>query len=249
MDAKISFEPLRNERAFESIVKQIRQRIYSKRLKPGDKLPTERELARIFNTSRVSVRSALLNLEQSGLLDIKKGAGGGFFIRELDFGPVRDSLSDLLKLSKASVGDLTEVRIVIEPQAAALAARRGTSTDLAKIETAILNFQEKIGENLPPDPSDLNFHVCVAEASKNPVIVLIMRSLMEFLFQAIGSYLLASNANQKILDQHERILEAIRRKDPEHAQASMLTHVRAMRTLFRKYETRLNRNAKKPDQR
>ena len=190
MQDRSHFEPLKNERTFESIAKQIKETIFSGKLGPGDKLPTERELAEIFNASRVSVRSALLNLEQSGLLNIRKGAGGGFFVRDFNSKPVRDSMGDLLKLGKTSIGDLTEARLIIEPQASGLAAKRATSDDLAKIEYAIMDFQERIAQGLAPDPADLNFHVCVAEASKNPVLILTIRPLMELLFQSIGSYFL-----------------------------------------------------------
>lgn len=245
MKNKTIFEPLRNERAFESIAKQIKETIFSGKLGPGDKLPTERELAEIFNASRVSVRSALLNLEQSGLLNIRKGAGGGFFVRDFNSKPVRDSMGDLLKLGKTSIADLTEARLIIEPQASGLAAKRATSDDLEKIEYAILDFQQRIAQNLPPDPADLNFHVCVAEASKNPVLILIMRSLMELLFQNIGSYFLSLEGNKRIANQHMRVFEAIRRKEPEDAQALMLKHVKDMRALFRRYEIEKNRKSKK----
>ena len=97
------FNPLPHERTFEAIVRQLKEAIYSGKLKPGDKLPTERELAKMFNASSAAVRSAVLNLEQAGLLKIKKGAGGGFFVQELDFKPVRDSLNDLVSFGKASI--------------------------------------------------------------------------------------------------------------------------------------------------
>lgn len=245
MQNKNIFEPLKNERAFESIAKQIKETIFSGKLGPGDKLPTERELAEIFNASRVSVRSALLNLEQSGLLNIRKGAGGGFFVRDFNSKPVRDSMGDLLKLGKTSIADLTEARLIIEPQAAGLAAKRATSDDLAKIEYAIMDFQERIAQGLAPDPADLNFHVCVAEASKNPVLILTIRSLMELLFQSIGSYFLNFEGNKEIINQHKKIMEAIRRKETEDAQALMLKHVKAMKALFRRYEIEKKHESKK----
>ena len=232
------FKPLKGERAFEAIASQILEEIYSERLKPGDKLPTERELARIFNASRVSVRSALLNLEQSGLLHIKKGAGGGFFIRGWNPKPVSDSLSTMLQLGRASIADLTEARIIVESQAAGLAAKRASEEDLRKIETAIQNFKERTKENLPPAPGDLNFHVCVAEASKNPVILLIIQSLMDLLFKKIGSYSVSAVGSWQIIKHHQEILGAIKNKEEKKSQALMLKHVERMRNLFGKDEKR-----------
>jgi GntR family transcriptional repressor for pyruvate dehydrogenase complex len=228
------FEPLRNERAFESIVRQIRERIYSNQLKPGDKLPTERKLASIFNTSRVTIRSALLNLEHSGLLNIKKGAGGGFFIGELNLKPISDSFGTLLRLSKISIADLTEARMIIEPQSARLAARRATQEHIDEIEAAISNFQERMEQNLHSNPADLNFHVCVAMASMNPVLILTSRSLMELLFPKIEAYFLNRESNRRIINDHEKILRAIRNREEEKAQALMLNHVRRMKGFFRK---------------
>ncbi|MBW1716633.1 MAG: winged helix-turn-helix transcriptional regulator [Deltaproteobacteria bacterium] len=89
-----------NERAFEAIAKQLKEAIYSGKLKPGDKLPTERELAKMFSSSGAAVRSAVLSLEQSRLLKMQKGAGGGLFVQELDFRPIRNSLNDLLRLGE-----------------------------------------------------------------------------------------------------------------------------------------------------
>ncbi len=239
------FKPLRGERAFESIASQIREEIYSERLKPEDKLPTERELARIFNASRVSVRSALLNLEQSGLLHIKKGARGGFFIREWNPKPVSDSLNTMLQLGRASIADLTEARTIVESQAAGLAAKRASEEDLKKIEAAIQNFKERAKENLPPAIGDLNFHVCVAEAAKNPVILLIIQSLMDLLFRRIGSYSVSVEENRQIIRHHQGILKAIRSKDEKKSQARMLDHVKRMRNLFGKDEKRRSRQNKR----
>ncbi len=239
------FKPLRGERAFESIASQIREEIYSERLKPEDKLPTERELARIFNASRVSVRFALLNLEQSGLLHIKKGAGGGFFIREWNPKPVSDSLNTMLQLGRASIADLTEARIIVEPQAAGLAAKRATEEDLKKIQAAIRNFKERAKENLPPAIGDLNFHVCVAEAAKNPVILLFIQSLMDLLFKRIGSYSISIEESRQIISHHQGILDAIRSQDERRSQAMMLGHVKRMRNLFGRDEKRRKRDKKR----
>lgn len=235
-DDRTMFKPLKSERAFESIASQIRKEICSEKLKPGDKLPTERELARIFNASRVSVRSALLNLEQSGLLHIKKGAGGGFFIREWNPKPVSDSLNTMIQLGRASIADLTEARIIVESQAAGLAAKRATEEDLRKIEAAIQDFKERAKQKLLPAPGDLNFHVCVAEASKNPIILLIIQSLMDLLFKRIGSYSINAGGSRQIIRHHEEILDAIRNKEEKKSQAMMLEHVERMRNLFGKDE-------------
>jgi len=230
------FEPLRKERTFEVIVKQLRESIYSGRFKPGDKLPTEREFAEVFNVSRAAVRSAVLNLEQSGLLEIRKGSGGGFFVRELDFKPALDYLNDLLKLGKTSISDLTEIRGILEPEATRMAAERAEKEDIEKMEQSILTLQKRMSQGLTRRSDDFNFHVCVAEGTKNPSIIFFMRALTEIIFQTIGSYVITPQNNERIISQHKQILDAIKLKDPEKARAVAIMHVKAMKELFKKYE-------------
>jgi len=230
------FEPLRTERTFEVIARQLREAIYTERFKPGDKLPTERELANIFNASRAAVRSAVLNLEQSGLLQIRKGSGGGFFVREPGFEPVRDSLNELLKLGKATVSDLAEVRGVLEPEASRLAAIRAEPEDIESMEASIVNLKERMSRCLPRRPADFNFHICVATGAKNPAIILLIRALTDIIYQTTGSYVVESPDNEAIIDQHRRILDAIKAKDPETARVAALKHVSEMKALFGQYE-------------
>lgn len=230
------FEPLRNERTFEAIARQLREAIYTEKFKPGDKLPTERELANIFNASRAAVRSAVLNLEQSGLLKIRKGSGGGFFVREPGFEPVRDSFNEMIKLGKWTVTDLAEVRGVLEPEASRLAAMRAELKDIEDMELSILSLQERMSYSLPRRPADFNFHVCVARGSKNPAIILLMRALMDIIFETIGSYIAEPTDNKEIILQHRKILDAIKAKDPQMAQAAALEHVTEMKALFKRYE-------------
>jgi DNA-binding FadR family transcriptional regulator len=231
------FTSLKQERTFEAIVTQIKEAIYGGALKHGDKLPTERDLAQTFKVSRAAIRSAMLNLEQSGFLQIKKGAGGGFFIRELDFTPVRNSLHDLVRLGRASLLHVTEARLIVEAEAAGLAAVRSTPEDTDRLEAAIESFRHRLDEGAAPDSRDLQFHVCIAEASKNPIILVMIRSLMEILFQSISSYSLDRGRSEMIVTQHREILESIRARDPEKARALMIEHVAAMRSLFKDFES------------
>ncbi|MEW5721958.1 MAG: FadR/GntR family transcriptional regulator [Thermodesulfobacteriota bacterium] len=230
------FEPVRSGRTFEAIAEQIRESIYAGKLTPGDKLPTERELAKIFNTSRVSVRSALLNLEQAGFLDIRQGAGGGFFIKELNVKLFTENLHAMLRVGKATISDITEARSIIEPQAARLAAERATDEDLAGMAEAIYGFQDRGSQEGPPSPQDFSFHVRLAEATKNPAIIIISQSLVSILFKSWAEYYMSSTLNREINRQHQDILEAVRQKDGSLAQRLMAQHVANMRDMFLRYE-------------
>src|SRR5437867_8671979 len=103
-------------RVSEAIVHRIKEQITKGRLVAGHKLPAEREMARRFKTSRVSVREAYRSLEELGLLRIRRGAEGGAFVATVDHEPVRRSLSLVLHLGKTSHKQLTEARMLIEPR-------------------------------------------------------------------------------------------------------------------------------------
>jgi len=230
------FEPIRQARAFERIATQLREAIYAGKFTPGDKLPTERELAESFKASRAAVRSAVLNLEQSGLLQIRKGSGGGFFVRELDFEPFRDSLQDVLNLGKSSISDLAEARGILEPEAAGLAATRASPRHIERMESSIRDFEARLSRGLPRRPSDFNFHVCVAEGSQNPILCILMQALTDIIFQYTGSYDVAPEKNMEIVSQHEKILNAIKGKDPDAARQAAYEHVQSMKVLYQRYE-------------
>lgn len=159
----------------------------------------------------------------------------------MDFKPVRDSLKDLLRLGSASITDLAEARGALEPEAARLAAERSTTDDLVKIEKSISDLEVKMNGNLPPQPEDFNFHVYVAEGSKNPIIIILMRALMDILFQSVGSYIVGPEKNEEIIAQHKRILHAIRAKDKKNAYVLSVEHVETMKALFKRYEDDLER--------
>jgi len=166
------------------------------------------------------------------VLEIKKGAGGGFFIQDLSFKPVRDSLHDLMMLGRASISHFTEARRIMEPEAAGLAALRATSSDIVELENAVVDFQRRAEEAAAPDLGDLQFHICIAQGAKNPVILLIMRSLMDLLFQSIASYTLDRGQSEVIVAHHRAILDAIKARNPDEARTLMHEHVTAMNTVF-----------------
>src|SRR5262245_6198118 len=105
----------RASRVSEKIVGRIKKQISDGSLPVGHRLPAEREMARQFKTSRVSVREAYRSLEELGLLQIRRGAEGGAFVEPVDHEPVRRSLSLVLGLGKTSHSELTEARMMIEP--------------------------------------------------------------------------------------------------------------------------------------
>src|SRR5712692_10071331 len=146
-------------RVSEAIVRRIKEQITEGRLLAGHKLPAEREMARQFKTSRVSVREAYRSLEELGVLRIRRGADGGAFIAQLDHEPVLRSLSMVLGLGKTSHKELTEARMLIEPPIARLAALRARKEDIARLERVLRQEQEEAAEPAGPfHPTGSQFH-------------------------------------------------------------------------------------------
>src|SRR4030067_1637872 len=127
------FNQVRQGRISDNIVAQIKNAILSGAYKPGDKLPSEKELERLFNVSRVPLREALRSLEEMGLILIKPGVLGGAFVAQMGIKSVSDSLSNMIRLGKISISDIWEFRMLIEPNITRLASERRSDWDIQQM--------------------------------------------------------------------------------------------------------------------
>jgi len=171
----IAFRPVKTGKISERIARQIKDTILSGSMKSGDRLPPERELVEHFQASRISIREALKSLETSGLLAIKPGSG--VFVAEINSKPMSESLSSILRIQKTSINELTEARIILEPNIARLAAERITARELATLEQ---NIEESLGvlkSHSPAPEQNIRFHSLIAEATHNPVVTLTMNPI------------------------------------------------------------------------
>jgi GntR family transcriptional regulator, transcriptional repressor for pyruvate dehydrogenase complex len=138
---QLSFQEVKTRRVFEEICEQIRKRLASGVLKPGDKLPAERDLAVEFKVSRPAVREALRTLEISGVVSLQKGVKGGAFIRDGNPALLTQSLQDLMFLGRVSLAGLAEARRLINGMVIELACERATEEDFAAIERNIAEIE------------------------------------------------------------------------------------------------------------
>ncbi len=218
------FVPIRSSRVYEEIAEQIKSAVYSRKLLPGDKLPSERELADRFHTSRVSVREALRSLEHLGLVAIKRGAHGGAFVAEAQSAPITASLSTMLRLGTTSVNHLTEARVLLEPEIARMAAKRATKEDVERFTTVIAK-QEAALKSHAPHHYDLEFHRLVAETAKNPILKLVMNSVADLVVEVISSLNLTVDVFRHVNQFHRQIFLAIKNHDEDKAYDTMFRHV------------------------
>jgi DNA-binding FadR family transcriptional regulator len=171
------FQPVRTGKVSVLIMEQIRNAIRRGEMKPGDRLPSERELVERFEASRVSIREALKGLETSGLLTIQ--VGRGVFVAQIDSNVLSQSLSSVLSLAKGrTVDDLTEARLIFEPSVARLATERITAEEVSALEENIADVDAGIAAGLQVYEKNIEFHSLIAGASHNLSIRLTMVSLL-----------------------------------------------------------------------
>lgn len=218
------FTSVRTPRVYEHIVEQIEGAIFEGRLRPGDRLPPERELVRQFSASRVAVREALRTMEHRGLIDVRHGSSGGHFVRDVDAGLLRRALTTLLRLGRVSMDQLVEARLGIEPEIARLAAGRASDLDLKALREVV--EQRATVTGAPASDLDTMFHRLVAAAAKNPVHAVLTDALMGLEAEVVAPRRALTPADHgHITAAHLAILEAVAAHRQDDARAAMTAHI------------------------
>jgi GntR family transcriptional regulator, transcriptional repressor for pyruvate dehydrogenase complex len=218
-----AFQPVRNGIVSHLIVEQLRHAIVNGTMKPGDRLPPERELTELFQASRISVREALKSLESSGLLIIKHGSG--VFVAESTSKPISDSLSLMLRVQKGSLNDLAEARYTFQPPVARLACERATPEDLQKLEENIRET-ERTADGLAATMLAIDFDCLLAEAAHNPVVESMIKAMTNVWKEWISELSeVSEKLTQGAIRDHKMILKAIREMKPDKAYELMLEHI------------------------
>jgi GntR family transcriptional repressor for pyruvate dehydrogenase complex len=218
-----AFRAVRKTRVSQDIIEQVRDLVTSGRLKSGDRLPSERELSQALSVSRSSVREAVRAMESLGLIQAR--AGEGTFVASPSASHGSDPLIASLHQDWSTQHKLFEVRRVIEPDLAALAARRATTEQIERLR-AILNDQEaEIARGGTGMKQDSLFHYLLAEATGNEVLVRIMDSLMDLLLKTREESLQQDRRPARSLKQHRAMLRAIEARNPRAAERLMYQHI------------------------
>ena len=220
--------PVQTERLYQQIVEQIELRFVSGELKVGDQLPSERELAEQFAVSRIAVREAVKALREKGLVEIRPGRGT--FITNGTQGVVRHSLGLLMKLGSAGASpNLVEVREIMEPEIAALAAARITDEQVAAMTEAVRLMDTALDDVNVFVEADLDFHLALAQATQNPIIPILMDSIIDLLREQRKRIALVSGGLSRGQYHHKKILKAIIRHDSGGARLAMHHHLEQVR--------------------
>lgn len=207
------------------IVRQVRQAIMNGKLKPGQKLPSEKELLLQFGVSKHTLREALRALESMGFIEIRQGAGGGPVICEIDMDNTRDMIASFLYFKNVSVRNLCEVRKIFEPYLARLAAERFGPEDIEKLISLNEAYSKSLKRKKPAIKEEVTFHVLLAKASGNPAMILILEFVNSLLIDLKNHLKPGLGFSEKVLAAHESIVEAIATKNGQAAADAMYNHI------------------------
>ena len=221
--------PIKSTRIYEEIVRQVKQLIAEGRLKSGDRLPPERELAEKFVVSRTSVREALRALESLGLIEIR--AGEGTFVRQVSLDALVGPLALMMTSQREAIGELFEARRVLEPAIAALAASRATPEEVQEMERILESQAREVAAGRTGLAEDAAFHTAVGAAAHNHAITRIVHAIMDLLTQSREESLNTPGRPTRSHEDHRRVLAAIGRRDAEGARKAMLDHIEAVEGL------------------
>ena len=227
----MEFKEITPVRLYESAIEQIMDLVKRSELKPGDKLPPERELAEKLSISRGSLREAFRVLESRGL--IKSKPGGGRYIREIRKNGHNSRENIILSLEKSSILELLEAREIFEVKIAVIAAQRATPEDMELIEEALNKVKEE--EELKGDKkteSDTEFHLAIARASHNFVFTNIIRLHLDLLKGTREKTQQIPGRREERWCEHQAILQAIKEHDTKKAGEAMLKHLRNVREVL-----------------
>ncbi|MGR4890729.1 FadR/GntR family transcriptional regulator [Sphingopyxis sp. LARHCG72] len=172
------YQPIKKRRVFEEVCSQIRGRIYEESLRPGDKLPAERDLAQQLGVGRAAVREALRALESAGILTLQKGKKGGAFIQHLDSEIISTSMRDMISLGKVPLNDLIETRVLMNDMVIPLVCKRATDEDFDALDENISAARKAAGlrERLE---NTRQFYKLLGQASHNQLVMTLLGSLTE----------------------------------------------------------------------
>ena len=227
-------KPIRPKRIADQVFDQLRELIFRGQMKSGDRILPERELCEALKVSRTSVRDAIGKLVVMGLLEQRQGQGT--FVRAPD-ALSGNPLAAAMEAQSATLEDLLEVRMGLECNAAALAARRAVESDFRFLERSIADMRRDVAAGELGTEADVSFHLAIAYATQNPLQVFLMKTFYDYLFTGIEenlAHLYAEPGNiQQIIEQHTRIYAAVRAHEAEQAFGAMQRHITFVLDFFK----------------
>lgn len=221
-----AFTPVDRRKVYEQVAEQLLAQIGARNLRPGDALPSERELTESFGVGRSSIREALRMLESQGVIT---SANGGAFVIADASNPLNSSLQLVFTLdSETGIHDLFELRRIIDCEAAALAAVRRGDEHLQQMDAAIAEMEEALANGARDEQfisADLRFHLAIAEATGNRLILYSMQAARDVVRQALEQVVNVPRSPESAIVEHRAVLEAVTARNPDWARNAMRDHL------------------------
>lgn len=225
---QLEYKSIKPKKIYEEVSEAILAMIKNGTLKPGDKLLPVHQLAEQFQVGRSAVREALSALRAMGLIEMKQGEGT--YVRNFDASSLTTSLNATLLMKQEDIVNLLEVRKVLEVGAVRAAAVKRTEENLHNMQHWLDEMQKSIGNEDGGEQADFRFHMAIAEASHNNILLELMNHVSEMIAEAIGEtrriilYGEQTTA-ERLLEEHRKIYEAVLENDIEAAQQAMQDHL------------------------
>lgn len=224
------FKAAKQNRIFQDVVEQIQETILAGKLKPGETLPSERELKEMLQVSRGTLREALRVLEQKGLIEIKLGVGGGAVVQDVSYNQINESLALLIRYQKVSLQHLSEFRVGVEGRVSALAAERSTPADVIRLKSLLeqaRQFAEK-GSDFQREfvEVDKQIHLALAEITGNPVYISLHHTVHDNIDHYYETFLVMKQREmEENFTDLGSIIDAVEKKDVDGARQLAEAHV------------------------
>ncbi|MDP4125612.1 MAG: FadR/GntR family transcriptional regulator [Bacillota bacterium] len=229
--------PIKPQKIYKQIVEQIGQLVAEGQLKPGDRLPSERELVERFQVSRASIREAISALEMMGLIEVRSGEGT--YIRAVGIDSVVAPLAWMLFMEKDTDLELYEARKILEVQAAGLAAERAEDEEINDIFEALETMRIDLQNQSLGEEADHHFHYAIARATHNKILFGLMNTISDTMQKTLKSSRSKlyedTSSPERLFQEHCLIYEAIKNRDPEKAQKHMYEHLVGVENRLAKY--------------
>ena len=225
MNQKTSLKPVRRDRVRDQVFDQLKDQVLKGTWLPGNKIPSENELAALLGVSRVSIREGLQKLATLGLLDTRHGEGT--YVRELSGDIYLNTLFPLLALdNKMNILQVLEYRMVMDTGCVAIAVERATEEDLLEMEAlyAIMEASGESGDLGKFAQADLDFHLAISKVTKNPIFIKVNTIIKDVLSVSMEGIVRALGKHDGLF-YHRRIIDAIRKRDKKEAKRLMEEHV------------------------
>ena len=221
---KPMYRTVKTSRLYEQIVQQVEDSILKGQLKPGDQLPAERDLAHSFGVSRTAVREAVKTLREKGLVEAYSGRGT--FVTNGTSHSIRQSLDLMIRINPLEgSANLAELRLVLEPEIASLAAARIEEQLLSTMREAVAEMDRSLRDPDAYVEADLDFHLALAEAAGNPLILSLLDSIVGLLREQRSRIFNVDGGPERGQFHHKRILAAVLQGNPETAREAMRAHL------------------------